>query len=164
MKKERKPIFQRSFIPKIFFAIVSLSLVLTLNIIKRNQRFSAENMLRQSTLLCSTNKDTLQIPEMSPDEITDLTLYVCNDCPYCTKVTSFLKQEKINVLTKNVESDTTILDELSSLTGGKQQVPCLKMGDANYLFESSEIIKQLKYVRKERPTLLVHKIEEPSTT
>lgn len=163
MKKERKPIFQRSFIPKIFFAIVSCSLVMTLSIIKKNQQLAAENEINQNALLCGANKQNLQIPEVSPDDITDLTLYVCNDCPYCTKVTSFLRQEKLNVPIKNVESDHVTLNELSELTGGKQQVPCLKMGDTNYLFESSEIIKQLKYVRKERPTLLVHQTEVTET-
>lgn len=162
MQKERKPIFQRSFIPKIFFIIITLSLIITLNLIKKNQRISAENALKQSAMLCKNTKstDAPQIPEINPKEITDLTLYVCDDCPYCSKVTLFLEQEKLNIPIKNVEKDQTILNELTSLTGGKQQVPCLKMGDTNYLFESSEIIQQLKYVRKEHPILLTQQTDQ----
>lgn len=161
MLKERKPIFQRSFIPKIFFVIVTVSLIITLRSIKKTQRVSQEALIQQKEQKrLQVVNDKPQIPEVHPQDITDLTLYVCDTCPYCSKVTTFLQQEKLSVVTKNVEHDPLILDELLALTGGKQQVPCLKMDDTHYLFESSEIIQQLRCVRKERPTLLAQAVEE----
>ncbi len=164
MKKERKPVFKRSFIPRIFFVIISVALISTLNIIHKHQT-ATDQIPQKGDLTCQNSNNTENvvpsIPEINPHDVTSLTLYVCRDCPYCARVTNFLKQEKIDLLTINVEDNQPALEELVALTGGKQQVPCLKMGETHYLFESSEIIKQLKCVRRERPTFIVESEKKP---
>lgn len=71
-----------------------------------------------------------------------LVLYVKNGCPYCDKVTSFIKQQgRKDVSLENISFDeearTTLIKE-----GGKQQVPCLFI-DGQPLYESDDIVKWL---------------------
>lgn len=164
MQKEKKPVFKRSFVPRIFFVIIAFSLIITLNITnKRKDAASGDGEFYDNTICtacCVVDKNKLCMLSVKPDEIKTLTLYVDETCPYSARVTDFLKKEKIYVSTKNINKDKRALKELSGLTGGKQQVPCLKMGDSCYVLESLDIIKQLKHVKHEFPVLLTKTVVE----
>ena len=71
-----------------------------------------------------------------------LVLYIRNSCPYCTKVTKYLKKEKKTVPTKDIGKDRQAAHELIQI-GGKRQVPCLVI-NGQALYESSDILHWLK--------------------
>jgi len=68
-----------------------------------------------------------------------LTLYYFNECPYCQKVLSYLKQAGKTVEMRNTRESAAFKDELKQ-QGGKTQVPCL-MIDGKALYESDDIIE-----------------------
>lgn len=68
-----------------------------------------------------------------------LTLYHFQGCPYCTKVSDYLKRRKISVPMKDTHETPGYHDELIKV-GGKSQVPCLLI-DGKALYESDDIIK-----------------------
>lgn len=70
-----------------------------------------------------------------------LTLYINSKCPYCHKVTDYLKEQGRTIPTKNTQ-DPEVRAELIKI-GGKSQVPCLVI-DGQALYESNEIIHWLK--------------------
>ena len=72
----------------------------------------------------------------------DLVLYVKNLCPYCRKVTTYMKQHDIEIPIKDVYSDVNAMVELVTI-GGKNQAPCLFI-DGKPLYESDDIIEFLK--------------------
>lgn len=74
--------------------------------------------------------------------MSDLTLFYSNSCPYCSKVLSFMKAEKIDLKMKNVQDKTENRQELIK-KGGKGQVPALEI-DGKIMYESNDIIKWLK--------------------
>lgn len=145
MEQEKKPRFKRSFIPKIFFAIISITLIITLKIINKAAQ-------KQDTTLKAifTSHDG----NGNSRQANTITLYIANDCPYCSKVIDYMKQEKIDITTKNISNNEKTLQELVTLTKGKDQVPCLTINNHDYLFESSEIIQQLQNVTKGNTQLL----------
>ena len=71
----------------------------------------------------------------------DLQLYIKNGCPFCHKVTSFMKANNINLPLHNISESDKDRDFLIE-HGGKRQVPCLFI-DGKALYESSDIIEYL---------------------
>ncbi len=71
-----------------------------------------------------------------------LVLYVRNSCPYCTKVTKYLKKERKTIPIKDIGSDRQAAQELVEI-GGKRQVPCLVI-NGKAMYESSDILHWLK--------------------
>ena len=71
----------------------------------------------------------------------NLVLYTSPRCPYCLKVTDYLKEHEKIIPTKNVQ-DPEIRGELVRI-GGKAQVPCLVI-NGQALYESNDIISWLK--------------------
>lgn len=80
--------------------------------------------------------------------MTDLTLYIGKGCPYCEKVTSFLKEENLRdkVEIKEVWNNKENHEELMEVCGDTQ-VPCLSIDDEP-MHESLEIIEKLKQLLK----------------
>ncbi len=72
-----------------------------------------------------------------------LTLYIGTSCVYCARVTHFLSMHPMEITIKDVWKDEKANQELLLLTGGKKQVPCLKIDDT-YMHESLDIIEKLK--------------------
>ena len=72
----------------------------------------------------------------------DLVLYIKNLCPYCRKVTTYMKQRDIVIPIKDVYDDVDAMVELVTI-GGKNQAPCLFI-DGKPLYESDDIIAFLE--------------------
>lgn len=75
-----------------------------------------------------------------------LTLYIGSTCLFCARVTDFLKTHPVAIEIKDVWSNETAKAEMLALTGGKTQVPCLRIDNA-YMFESLDIIEKLKHFK-----------------
>ncbi len=71
-----------------------------------------------------------------------LILYIGNTCPYCARVTDYLKQHPMDIEIKDVWEDEKANQELLALAG-RSQVPCLRIDDT-YMHESLDIIEKLK--------------------
>ena len=71
-----------------------------------------------------------------------LTLYHFVGCPYCTRVTNYMRQSGITVPMKDIHKEPAARAELAKI-GGKTQVPCLVI-DGKALYESLDIIEWLK--------------------
>ncbi|MDR1168909.1 MAG: glutathione S-transferase N-terminal domain-containing protein [Heliobacteriaceae bacterium] len=72
-----------------------------------------------------------------------LELFVLDSCPYCRKVTDYMKEHNIACKTQ----DITVPENLEKLLelGGEKQVPFLYDKDNNVkMYESDDIIKYLK--------------------
>jgi glutaredoxin 3 len=69
----------------------------------------------------------------------ELVLYQSDWCPYCRKVTSYLKSRNIEIPIKDSSEDPQAAEELRAMTG-RGQVPCLSI-DGAPLLESSDIIQ-----------------------
>lgn len=68
----------------------------------------------------------------------NLKLFVKKSCPYCIKVTEYMKDHEIEVELADIEADPSNREELLQ-KGGKVQVPMLLInGEAMY--ESDDII------------------------
>lgn len=71
----------------------------------------------------------------------DLVLYYRPTCPFCIRVTDFMRSRGIEIPRRNISIDSEAARTLVSV-GGKQQVPCLFI-DGKPLYESSDIIAWL---------------------
>ena len=71
----------------------------------------------------------------------ELTLYQFPMCPFCARVLSFIKQNSLDVPTKNTLTSPAAKQELMQI-GGKTQVPCLVI-DGKPMYESMDIINWL---------------------
>lgn len=71
----------------------------------------------------------------------DLVLYYRPTCPFCIRVTDFMRSRGIEIPLRNISIDSEAARTLVSV-GGKQQVPCLLI-DGKPLYESSDIIAWL---------------------
>lgn len=80
--------------------------------------------------------------ETYSQEKPQLVLYIRPSCPYCRKVTNYLKKEKKSIPTKDIGTDKNALNELIQ-KGGKRQVPCL-MINGKPMYESNDILNWLK--------------------
>ncbi|SDL91216.1 glutaredoxin family protein [Halarsenatibacter silvermanii] len=74
----------------------------------------------------------------------NLELFYMPYCPFCKKVTRFLKEKNIEeeVELKNINKDSEAHEKLKK-TGGEDQVPCLFI-DGEPMYESNDIIEWLK--------------------
>lgn len=70
----------------------------------------------------------------------DLTLYHFESCPFCRRVRDFLSMNGIEVEMKDTLADPVARRELMRL-GGKTQVPALRIGEDEIMYESSDIIR-----------------------
>jgi glutaredoxin len=79
-------------------------------------------------------------------EISKLTLYQFEACPFCIKVRRAAKRMGLSLPLKNVQTDASARTELLE-RGGMVQVPCLKIlkddGEIQWMYESSDIIRFL---------------------
>lgn len=71
----------------------------------------------------------------------ELELFIRPTCPFCVRVTDFMKNRGIEIPLRNISQDSDAAHTLISV-GGKQQVPCLFI-DGKPLYESSDIIAWL---------------------
>ncbi len=67
-----------------------------------------------------------------------LVLYQFDQCPFCVRVTSYLRRRGIVVPIQNTMTDRGARQELIEI-GGSSQVPCLII-DGDPLYESEDII------------------------
>ncbi|WP_028263951.1 glutaredoxin family protein [Atopobium fossor] len=88
----------------------------------------------------------------------DLQLYIKNGCPFCHKVTSFMKANNIELPLHNISVSDADRDFLIE-HGGKRQVPCLFI-DGKALYESNDIIA---YLGKVFSVSAVAEVAEKST-
>ena len=73
-------------------------------------------------------------------------LYIFPLCPFCLKVTRFMKKNNIDLPLRNARQDENFRVELFK-EGGKLMAPCLKITEKNsvrWLYESDDIILYLK--------------------
>lgn len=77
---------------------------------------------------------------------TPLILYVGGSCPYCARVTDYLRTNPIDIVIKDVWADEAANQEMISLTG-RTQVPCLKI-EGSYIHESLDIVEKLKEINQ----------------
>ena len=67
-------------------------------------------------------------------------------CPFCARVTRFMKESGIDIPLRNTMRDRNAHEELVR-RGGRATVPCLHISDESgydeWLYESSDIIKRL---------------------
>mgnify|MGYP000695510314 CR=1 FL=1 len=74
-----------------------------------------------------------------------LKLYEFYACPFCIKTRRAIKRLNLKVETRDAQTAGQFRKELE-ISGGKIQVPCLKLegaGEATWIYESSDIIKYL---------------------
>ena len=74
-----------------------------------------------------------------------LKLYQFYACPFCVKTRRAIKRLNLKVETRDAQTAGQFRKELE-ISGGKIQVPCLKLegaGEATWIYESSDIIKYL---------------------
>ena len=69
----------------------------------------------------------------------ELVLYQSDWCPFCRKVTNYLKSRNIDIPLKDPSDDAAAGAELMGMTG-RRQVPCLSI-DGTPLLESDDIIR-----------------------
>lgn len=74
--------------------------------------------------------------------MSQLTLYHFAGCPYCAKVTNYMRQAGITLPMKDTRADPRNREELVKI-GGKGQVPCLVI-EGKALYESDDIVEWLK--------------------
>lgn len=77
----------------------------------------------------------------------EYTLYFFSTCPFCMRVRMFLSENNISVTEKNIRQSEAAYNELLA-GGGKTQVPCLKItqadGQEQFMYESADIINYFK--------------------
>ncbi|MFC3121254.1 glutaredoxin family protein [Agaribacter flavus] len=76
----------------------------------------------------------------------DLSLYHRSTCPYCLFVMSFMRGQGISINKHNISAEPNRQAELIE-QGGKRQVPCLRIKQAEgdvWLYESADIIEYLR--------------------
>ena len=74
-----------------------------------------------------------------------LKLYQFYACPFCVKTRRAIKRLNLKVETRDAQTAGQFRKELE-ISGGKIQVPCLKLegaGEATWIYESNDIIKYL---------------------
>ena len=80
-------------------------------------------------------------------QLTKLSIYEFNACPFCVKVRRELKRLNLNITRHDAKNDATHKNTLVN-EGGKYQVPCLRIenddSSIEWLYESDEIISYLQ--------------------
>ena len=80
-----------------------------------------------------------------------LTLYHFPSCPFCRRVSAFIKQNGIKISDKNIMQNSSDRQALIK-GGGSAQVPCLRIEDktgVRWMYESMDIIRYLEQQSKE---------------
>ena len=76
-----------------------------------------------------------------------LRLYQYEACPFCVKVRRAMKRNTLTIETRDVKRSASAREELLA-GGGNLKVPCLRIenerGQAEWLYESSDIVRYLK--------------------
>jgi glutaredoxin len=79
-------------------------------------------------------------------QLQTMALYQFPACPFCVKVRRTMKRLNLNIELRNVQQENQWRSELSR-EGGKIQVPCLKIEEADgtsvWMYESSTIVNYL---------------------
>lgn len=76
----------------------------------------------------------------------ELALYHFRTCPYCLRTRRTINHLNIDIPLRDIHRDASAYDELLA-GGGRQTVPCLRIGDGarpTWLYESDAIIRYLK--------------------
>ncbi len=80
-------------------------------------------------------------------EVTNLTLYQFQTCPFCIKVKRNNKRLSLKIETRDAQHNQTYREELLQ-GGGQVKVPCLRIvdekGNDSWMYESDEIMKYLQ--------------------
>lgn len=79
-------------------------------------------------------------------EISNMSLYQFEACPFCVKVRRSMKRLNLNIELRDAKNDEHIGKELE-VQGGKRKVPCLRIEENNkiqWLYESNDIIAHLE--------------------
>lgn len=79
-------------------------------------------------------------------EITNMSLYQFEACPFCVKVRRSMKRLNLDIAVRDAKNDATYGNELEQ-EGGKHKVPCLRIeenGQVQWMYESSDIIAHLE--------------------
>ena len=96
-----------------------------------------------------------EITQNKIDEITaNYKIYQFKACPFCVKVRKTVNKNSLNIEYLDAKNDKDHRAELDS-QGGKIKVPCLRIGDDKWIYESDAIIEHLEE--------LVSDLEEPVT-
>jgi len=96
-----------------------------------------------------------EITQNKIDEITaNYKIYQFKACPFCVKVRKTVNKNSLNIEYLDAKNDKDHRAELDS-QGGKIKVPCLRIGDDKWIYESDAIIEHLEG--------LVSDLEEPVT-
>ncbi len=81
------------------------------------------------------------------EELSLITLYEMNTCPFCVKVRRAAKRLSLGIASKDVQKDSAAKAELVR-EGGEFQVPCLRIqnkdGSVQWMYESDDIIAYLE--------------------
>lgn len=92
-------------------------------------------------------------PDHSPEhqaeldaQTASLSLYEYALCPFCVKVRRAIRRLGLNIERRDAKNNTLFRRELEQ-QGGKQQVPCLRIeeadGQISWLYESRDIVTYL---------------------
>jgi glutaredoxin len=76
----------------------------------------------------------------------NLELYQFFGCPFCIKTRRAIRRLNLNIEKRNAQGNTPYRQELLD-SGGKVQVPCLKITDGEnttWMYEANNIIKYLE--------------------
>lgn len=103
--------------------------------------FSGAIFLSLSPAVFSQQPEVVESTIFVKQNTNNLVLYINPDCPYCKKVTNYLKSQNRSIPTKNTQ-DRGVRSELIAI-GGKGQVPCLVI-NGKALYESDAIIDWLR--------------------
>ena len=96
-----------------------------------------------------------EITQNKFDEITaNYKIYQFKACPFCVKVRKAINKNSLNIEYLDAKNDKNHRADLES-QGGKIKVPCLRIGDDKWIYESDAIIEYLEG--------LVSDLEEPVT-
>jgi len=78
------------------------------------------------------------------DEITkNYSIYQFKACPFCVKVRKTINKHSLNIEYRDAKNDINYRTELES-KGGKLKVPCLKIGEDKWIYESDAIIEHIE--------------------
>jgi glutaredoxin len=91
-------------------------------------------------------KRTLEGQAKIDKQTKNLELYQFFGCPFCIKTRRAIRRLNLNIEKRNAQGNTPYRQELLD-SGGKVQVPCLKITDGEnttWMYEANNIIKYLE--------------------
>lgn len=109
-----------------------------------------DNSLIQQS--CTATDDLGDVDMTIPTNVSNLSLYHYQSCPFCAVTRKVLGQLDLNVVQRDVMKKPKYRSELMA-GGGKSQVPCLRIegedGNVSWMYESGDIIKYLRRYAKQ---------------